>query len=88
MPLQGRGNEHMPRRFLTYLAGNRQVNAELAQMVPLPARLGAACWEWMVLGGLWPPEPHLPRMPTFFRHLDAALRWVGPETVTCKALGS
>jgi len=26
-----------------------------------------------------------PRKPTFFRHLDAILPWVGLETVTCKA---
>ncbi len=32
--------------------------------------------------GIWP------RMPTFFRHLDAILPWVGLETVTCKALRS
>jgi hypothetical protein len=34
------------------------------------------------LSGIWP------RMPTFFRHLDAILLWVGLETVTCKALRS
>jgi hypothetical protein len=35
------------------------MNAEPAQMVPLPAGPEAACWEWTVFGGLWPPEWHL-----------------------------
>jgi hypothetical protein len=63
------------------------MNAEPAQMVPLPAGPEAAYWEGTVFGGLWPPDGIWRRMPAFFYHLDAILPRVGLESVICNALG-
>jgi hypothetical protein len=64
------------------------MNAEPAQMVPASGWTGGRMLGVDVFGGVCPPERIWPRMPTFFRHLDAILPWVGLETVTCKALRS
>ena len=65
------------------------MNAESAQMVPASGWTGG---RMLGVDGFLAAFGRLsgicPRMPTFFRHLDAILPWVGLETATCKALRS